>query len=306
LPVHADHISRDGNELDVLILPDLAAMSEAQCRAVRHFVEGGGSVVASANSGRYDEWGEPREDFPLGDLLGIHHTGVRLGVEGQPSSDWEVHSGHTYLRLPSGETSRHLIVAGFDETDILAFGGTLQQVELLPGSEVVATYVPAFPIYPPEFSWMRIPETEVPAIVAREHPSGGRTVYLAADVDRCYGRRGLPDHGDLLANAVCWAARDLFPLRVEGPGYVDGHLYRQKGRLIVHLVNLSGCNAWPAYLEEHLPVGPLRVSVRLEGDFTPGSAQLRVVGTPVDLHIGGGWATVELPTLVDHELILFE
>jgi hypothetical protein len=306
LPVHADHIDGHAQDLDLLILPDLGAMSEDQCRAVRRHVEGGGSVVASANSGRYDEWGEARDEFPLGDLLGVRHTGVRLGVEGQPSSSWEVHSGHTYLRLPSDQATRHPIAAGFDETDILAFGGTLQQVELLPGAQAIATYIPAFPIYPPEFSWMRAPETEVPAIVAREHPSGGRVVYLAADVDRCYGRRGLPDHGDLLANAVRWAARDQFPLRVDGPGYVDCHLYRQEGRRILHLINLSGCNAWPAYLEEHLPVGPLRVSMRLDGAFIPRRAQLRVSETPVDLRIAEGWAAVELPTLVDHELIVFE
>jgi hypothetical protein len=306
LPVHADHVDLHAQDLALLILPDLGAMSEAQCQAVRRYVEGGGSVVASANSGRYDEWGEPRTGSLLSDLLGIRHTGVRLGVEGQHSSSWEVHSGHTYLRLASEEAARHPIVAGFNETDILAFGGTLQQVELLPGAQAVATYVPAFPIYPPEFSWMRVPETDIPAIVAREHPSGGRVVYLAADVDRCYGRRGLPDHGDLLANAVRWAARDATPLRVDGPGYVDCHLYRQDGRLILHLINLSGCNAWPAYLEEHLPVGPLRVSVRLDGAFVPRRAQLRVAGTPVDLHLADGWATIELPTLVDHELIVFE
>ena len=113
LPVHADHINRfvgpeaaqQANELAVLILPDLAAMSDKQCQAVRRYVEGGGSLVASANSGRYDEWGEPRKAFPLEDLLGVRHTGVRLGVEGQPSSNWEVHSGHTYLRLPHDESA---------------------------------------------------------------------------------------------------------------------------------------------------------------------------------------------------------
>src|SRR5262249_58506212 len=41
LPVHADHIERDGPRLSVLILPNLAAMSERQCLAVRQFVERG-------------------------------------------------------------------------------------------------------------------------------------------------------------------------------------------------------------------------------------------------------------------------
>ena len=42
LPVHADHVDRDGGELAVLVLPDLAAMSDGQCASVRRFVERGG------------------------------------------------------------------------------------------------------------------------------------------------------------------------------------------------------------------------------------------------------------------------
>ena len=72
------------------------------------------------------------------------------------------------------------------------------------------------------------------------------------------------------------------------------------------LVNLSGCNAWPAYLEEHLPVGPLRVPVRLEEGLKPQHALLRVAECTADLQLSDGWATLELPTLVDHELIVFE
>jgi hypothetical protein len=309
LPVHADHVSRHADQLDVLVLPDLGAMSESQCRAVRRFVEAGGSLVASSQSSLFNVWGDPRTDFGLADLLGAHHTGQRLGAEGQPSSSWEVHAGHNYIRLPTEQqdsTQRHAILDGFDGTDILPFGGTLQQVEPLPGTETIATYVPAFPIYPPEFSWMREPQTDIPVITARIHPRGGRVVYLAGDIDRCYGRRGLPDHGDLLANAVRWAAQDGFPLHVEGPGYLDCHLYRQEARLILHIVNLSGCNAWPGYLEEHLPVGPIRIAVRLEAGFVPQSASLRVGEQSIRPRVADEWATMELPKLIDHELIVLE
>ena len=131
-------------------------------------------------------------------------------------------------------------------------------------------------------------QTRCLVLDADDAQSWGRLVYLAADVDRCYGRRGLPDHGTLLAKAARWAAGEGIPLRVEGPGFIDCHLYRQEGRLILHLVNLSGCDAWPAYLEEHLPVGPLRVSVRLDGGWMPTSAsslprRLRACGV-------GSWA----------------
>ena len=65
---------------------------------------------------------------------------------------------------------------------------------------------------------MRQPASDLPAIVTRQHPGGGRTVYFAADIDRCYGRRGLPDHADLLTEAVRWALGEHLPSAWKGPG----------------------------------------------------------------------------------------
>jgi hypothetical protein len=236
-------------------------------------------------------------------------------VEGELPTDWEIQTAHNYLRLvpecnqgthvPADCAGRHGVLAGFDETDILPFGGTLEVVAA-PDTQVLATYIPAYPIYPPEFSWMREPRTDVPAVVVHQNSSGGRVVYLAADVDRCYGRGRLPDHGDLLANAVRWAVRDELPLRVEGPGYLDCHLYRQGSRRIVHVVNLSGCRAWPDCVEEYLPVGPVRVAVRLRDDFSPSAAQCRVSGESPEVVIDKEWAVVEMPSVLAHELIVLE
>jgi hypothetical protein len=170
----------------------------------------------------------------------------------------------------------------------------------------VATYVPSFPIYPPEFSWMRTPHTDRPALTVREDPAGGRVVYVAADLDRCYGRLGLPDHGDVLAGAVRWAARDTFPFRVTGPGYVDARLYRQTDRLVLHLVNLNGAGMWPGYLEEHLPIGPYHVTVRLPEGLDLRRVRCRVSGaTPAPVH-EAGTLSFELNALTLHEVVVIE
>ena len=56
------------------------------------------------------------------------------------------------------------------------------------------------------------PKTRQPAGRAEESgvivPAAkqGRIAYLPADLDRRYARDNLPDHGDLLANLVRWAA----------------------------------------------------------------------------------------------------
>ncbi|MBN2394728.1 MAG: beta-galactosidase [Anaerolineae bacterium] len=314
LPVHADHIARDAKHLDVLILPDLGVLTDAQADALHTFIANGGSLVATGRSGCFDAWGEPRPTPALDDLFGIYRTEKRFGLAGERTSSWEVHSAHTYLRLlpelnqpdaPVDNVNRHPILAGFDDTDIIAFGGTLEGAAPDADVDVVATYVPAFPIYPPEFSWMRAPRTDIPAIIVREHPEGGRIVYFAADISRCYGRQRLPDHGDLLANAVRWAARDTLPLSVEGPGYLDCHLYRQEGRSILHIVNLSACRAWPGYVEESLPAGPVRIALRLDDGFTPQRASLQVSHQMLPVHSTEGWAVVELPAIVDHEMLVF-
>ncbi len=166
------------------------------------------------------------------------------------------------------------------------------------------TFVPPFPIYPPETSWMRSPSTTLPALVLNERPGGGRVAYLPADVDRCYGRDNLPDHGRLLANLSRWASRDRIPLRVEGVGLLDCHLYRQAGRLVLHLVNLSNPGAWRQALHELIPVGPFSVAVQLPDGVGGRSARLLVADGTATTTVADGWATLEVPRILDHEVVV--
>ncbi|TBL79351.1 alpha-amylase family protein [Paenibacillus thalictri] len=304
IPVHADHIARDAARLDVLILPDLAAMSDSQCEAVRRFAESGGHLVFTGATGTLDEWGEKREFFPLEAVTGIAHSHQTEGAAGKQSSDWAFFDTHNYIRLPDLD-ERHEVLNGFEQTDILPFGGKLQRVQAADWLNAAATYIPSYPIYPPEFSWVREQRTDIPVMLAGENPFGGRIFYFAGDIDRCYGRTYLPDLGDLLAGAVKWASAGTMPLKVEGPGYLDCQLYRQTGRLIVHVVNLSGTQQTAGYVEDYLPVGPITVSVKLDGS-EPACAAMKVSGLEVKPVIADGWATVRLDTLTDHEMIILE
>jgi hypothetical protein len=309
LPVHADHIARDAENLNVLILPHLGAMSDAQCDAIRDFVASGGNLIATGQSSRFDEWGEPRDDFGLSDVFGLHATDERHGPLAGSSGNWEGSEAHNYLRLGAAHRTddvRHPLLSGFEKTEILPFGGTVEAVNPESDLTVVSTYIPAFPIYPPEFSWMRHPKTEIATVLTRPYRTGQRIVYFAADIDRCYARQHLPDHGDLLANAVRWAVHDRLPLTVEGPGYLDCHLFKQAHRLILHIVNLSGCTAWPGYVEEHISVGPIQVAIRLSAETLPASARLCVKGQAIDLVINRGWARFELASIGSHEMVVIE
>jgi hypothetical protein len=147
--------------------------------------------------------------------------------------------------------------------------------------------------------------TAVPALLLTDGGAGaGRVAYLPADLDRCYGRDHLPDHALLLANLARWAAREPLPLTVEGPGSLDCRLYRQPGRLILHLVNLSGPGAWRAPMDEAIPVGPLRVRLHLPADVAATTARLLVAETAANVTTSDGWATLEVARVGEHEVVV--
>ena len=323
LPIHVDDIANAPPELRLLILPNLGGISDAQCAAIRAFVEKGGSLFATGDTSLYNEWGDPRPDYALADLFAAHRTSEtpRLPAMAERAArraETERFSpeGHTYLRLspewrarvdgpkisgePSATGERHPVLRGFDETDILPYGGRLAALRVDAGAVVPLTFVPPFPTYPPETSWMREPSTNIPGLVLSQRGKS-RVAYMQADIDRRYAREHLPDHGNLLANTIRWAAADSIPIEVEGPGLIDCHLYRQTGRLILHLVNLTSAATWRAPVEEFIPVGPIKVTVRHQG---PATARLLVANTTRPVVVAQGMAVFEVPSILDHEVIV--
>ena len=74
IPVNADHIDRYSGQLSLLILPNLGVMTDNQVAGIRKFVEGGGNLIATGETSLYNEWGDRRTDYALGDLFGAHVT----------------------------------------------------------------------------------------------------------------------------------------------------------------------------------------------------------------------------------------
>lgn len=313
IPVHADHIEREASGLRLLILPCVGAMSDRQIAAVLKFAEDGGSILATGETGMMDELGRARANWPLAELLGVQ-AAAPPGRVGRSRAG----ANHSYLRLlpDSGDgdrqpgadrpPARHAILRGFERTNILPFGGTLVAVKPQPQSLIPVTYIPDFPIYPPETSWMREPRTDQPCVVVRQLDDKPQAIYLAADIDRCYASWGLPDHARLLANVIKWAAGPALPLQVEGPGLIDCTLYSQGRTLILHLVNLTTPGVWPGAVQEVIPVGPLNVTVRRPDGWKINRCRSLVRNTQEKVKTDAGGATVRLQSLEDHEVLVFE
>jgi len=200
LPVHAADIDRESAGLSTLILANVGAMSDGECAAVRRFVARGGSLIATGESTLYNEWGDARPDFALADLLHVHRQGIATRAPAAGGRRGATASIHTYLRLhpelrarvygpktgnePPATGTRHPVLNGFEETDIIPFGGTLPALRIDQGATSLLTLVPEFPVYPPETAWMRESDSGIPGLVVSEAAGGGRVAYLAADLDR--------------------------------------------------------------------------------------------------------------------------
>jgi hypothetical protein len=322
VPLHIDHIERESGNIRVLVLPNIGAMSDAQVASIRKFVDTGGAIVASGETSLFNEYGDARNDLALADLFGVTGAKPRRPGGAAAAAPNRAAAQHTYLRLTpelraqvygpkSGDepaitnAKRHPILAGFDETDILEFGGALQPLTVSKDASVLATFIPSFPTYPPETAWMRTPKTDIPGVIVNES-NNRRIVYFPADIDRQFANTYFPDHGDLLANAVRWAARDSIALEVTGAGLINCELFQQPGRLILHIVNLTSTGAWRAPVHELIRVGPFQVRMKPPAGMQLRSARLLVGEGKPTLASRDGWMTFELSSVLDHELVVVE
>jgi len=295
-------------------------MTDDQVASIKRFVEKGGGLIATGESSLYDKLGIKREDYALSDLFGVH-----LDKKSQTNSDatlrsWADDSYHTYLRLtpelrrnfdspkngkePMITGERHSVLKGFEETDILAFGGLLEPVKIDSGVQVLATFIPPFNTHPPETAWMREPKTDIPGLVLNTPEGGGRVAYMPADLDRQFARNNFPDHGDLLANLIRWASKDDIPLKVESPGLINCNMYHQSGRIILHITNLTSDGTWRKPTHEYIPIGPITVKIKLTKDVKGENLKLLVADQIISAEVKDGWSQFKISSILNHEVIV--
>ena len=278
----------------LLVLPNVAALSDAQCAALSAFARSGGSLVATFETSLYDEWGSPRRDFGLAAALGIRSRGKVLGP-----------LRNSYLAFQGKPGARHPILAGFDDAAYTVNCIRAVDTEAAgAAADAPITLVPGYPDLPMEYVYERVPRGRIPQVFLREGPAGGRTVYFPMDLDRTFWEIMLEDHGRLLANAVRWAMNEEQPAAVTGPGLLDVTVWRQPDAAIVHLVNFTNPMMLKGPIRELVPVGPQRVRVRVPRKAT--AVRLLVRGGTVDFENRDGAAEFTVPSVLDHEVAVVE
>ena len=285
----AEHIS----QFKTLILPNIAALSDAQCDQLRQFVARGGGLVATSQTSLEDEWGARRPDFGLADLLGAKWAG---GFEGP------MHNA--YLRLEHESFPGHPLLAGLGDAPRVING--VWRVEVTAGASRSAsplTLIPSYPDLPMEKVYPRQPRTSTPQVFLRELPGAGRVVYFPSDIDRTYWEVLAVDHGRLMQNAVAWVTNEEPPVTVSGRGVLDVTLWRQKDSMTVHMVNLTNPMMMKGPVRELLTVGEQRVRVRLPDGRRARAVRLLVAGTLPEFSQDGSWLEVRVPSVTAHEVV---
>jgi len=278
----------------LLLLPNVAALSDTQCRSLAQYVERGGSLLATFETSLYDEAGAARKDFGLAEVLGV-------SFDGQVDRRMQ----NSYLALDAEARRTHPLLAGLQDAPRII--NAVQRVRVRPRGEFPSpvTLVPSYPDLPMEHVFPRQEATTERQVYLRER-GRSRVVYLPGDLDRTFWEVLSPDHGRLLANAVRWAANEDPPVTVEGPGLFDVTAWRQKDSLTVHLVNLTNAMAMKGPVREFVPVGPMRVGIRLPPGARPRRVRLLVAGTAANAEEAGATVTVVVPPVRDHEVVAID
>jgi hypothetical protein len=281
-------------EFKTLILPNIAALSDSQCDQLRAFVQRGGNLVATYETSLYDEHGEPRKDFGLGDLFGVRWTGKKDGP-----------MQNSYIRLEHEALPHHPLFAGLEDAPRIING--VSRVEVAPReafAETPFTLIPSYPDLPMEKVYPRTEKTDVSCLYLRQ--PAGRVAYFPFDIDRTFWEVLCVDHLKLLRNAVLWAHNEAPIIEVDGPGFLDVTGWRNSSSIAIHLVNMTNPMAMKGPYRDFFPVGAQTLRLNLPAGIRAKEARLLVAGKSIPMERSGSLISFTVPSVLDHEVIAIE
>ena len=279
-----------------LILPNLVALSDAQCDQLRAFVARGGSLIATTATSLADESGAPRKDFGLADLFGVRFVRTLAGP---------IHNA--YIRLEHDRAPHHLLLRGLEDAPRTIAGIWRVEVEATANFPAPPlTLIPSYPDLPMEQVYARQPKTDIAQAFLRELPGGGRVAYLPWDLDRTFWEALDVDHGKLLRNTVAWATNEPALISVDGPGVLDVTFWQQKNSFTIHLVNLTNPMLMHGPIRDYFPVGEQRLQIRLPAGLRAKSVRLLVAGATPAFRQSGDVVELSVPSITAHEVVALD
>lgn len=276
----------------VLILSNVAALSDMQCKQLTRYVENGGNIVGTFETSLYDEDGNQLADFGLSRLFGVSYGD---GVEGPMQN--------SYLTVRKGSEGYHPILQGLENAPRIING--THRVKVIPHHDNFPspiTLVPTYPDLPMEDVFPRVPTTNIREIYLNEYGKG-KVVYIPWDIDRTFWQLMHVDHGRLIGNVVKWAIGDDRLVESTGAGVVDITVWQQENSMTVHLVNLSNPMMMKGPFREILPISNQQITIRLPDTRKVSNVRLLVSQQAVSYTQKGDRLVISVNQINDHEII---
>jgi len=268
-----------------LLLPNIAWLSDSQCRQLRDYAAAGGSIMASFETAMFDEAGRRRDRPGLADLFGIESAGAVAGPNGNGF----------YARVERP----HEILAGLGGTSLIPGGA--YRLPVRAAGELVLSVVPAYTAYPPELSYAPVARTDEPAVVIRDN-GASRLVYFPADLERAAWRSGHTDLSRLIQNSVAWLTRGTQPVTVEGEGVIECFVWETWSGYSVHLLNYTNPNMHRGWLRRHCPIGEQKVRMTLPEGRSVARVELLRAERNIAFRQAGNSVEFTVPGVADYEV----
>lgn len=280
----------------LLILPNIAALSDVQCDQLRSFVKSGGSIVATYETSLYKEDGKPRTDFGLADIFGVNYS---QAVEGPLQN--------SYLRIrPEASGGFYPVAKGLEDSYRVI--NSTYQVKVKPAINfpTAVTIVPTYPDLPMEDVYPRTKDEDnkLSGIYMREIGKG-RVVYFPGDIDRAFWQILSEDHLRLIRNSIRWALQEEPVVTVKGKGLIDVSVWRQDKSMTIHLVNLTNPMMMKGPFREFIPIDA-SVDIRVPSDMQVKKVKLLFAGREMNFMNKDGMITVDVPAISDHEIVALD
>ena len=278
-----------------LILPNIAALSDAQCASLRAFVERGGGLVATYQTSLFDEWGVQRNDFGLASLFGASYAGKT-----------QENMLNSYLSLEKDPAAGawHPLLRGFEDAGRII--NAVNQVEVTPTD--ANQFAPLRDRARPTLTcrWSRslpVPAARILPVSICNSVGNGRVVYFPGDLDRTFWQVLAVDHGMLLRNAVEWATNEAPPSKWRAPAFWMWPCGSRKTSMTLHLVNLTNPMMWKGPVREIVPIPGQKIALRIPSDRRVRRVHLLVAARDVPYRAEGDTIHLETPSIGLHEVV---
>jgi len=283
----------------VVVLPNTACLTQSALDALIDFTNQGGTLVATFESGMYDEMGEKRSRGGLADIFKVKNTKTLTQLK----------SSYGQIQEP-----RHPIFLGIENTDLIPNDGSMVDCELTTPTPSPLTLIPPVTAHSgatisiPEYSGNFTPTTK-PMFISQQYGLG-QGLWFSNQMDMLFYHYGFPDLGKMLANAVAMGLGERRDLEVIASNFVDVTSMSQNQRRLVHLINLpvgkSLNTGWRHPGGNLIAQTNIVVRVKLAAHQTLKEVRLASNESLLQVRHHQAWHEVVIPQLDDHDIVIFE